>query len=387
MFMKWTLSKQTAFIISILFLYGCFPGNKKIARDKNPHTIFVFGGDIHKVFVRYVAELTDKPSPKICYVPTASADNEDNIAYWNSICRSLSLESHVLKVWVNSEFDTIPFEETLLNMDAIVVGGGNTLNMLGIWNAQGIDEVMRKALDKGIILAGGSAGSICWFDQGVSDSRPGKLSIVEGLGFLPYSNCPHYSSKNKQELYHDLMVKGEIGAGYASDDFSGILFRDGEFVEAVSKNEFNDSYYVYAEKGEIHSEKLNTRYLVSKDALGEEDYRTVMVNKSLSEYLESGESNFVMKEFENHIKKYYAAPDEFDQVQIEKVFIYKDTLIGVVNKIKKYDFHIVSLFYRADVDSDWVSIGDDLGDTVVEAEISFREKADIYIAAKRNRPL
>ena len=111
-------------------------------------------------------------------MPTASADNSDDIAYFNNICKYLSIEPYVLRVWISSEHADKSFEDILLDMDAIIIGGGNTLNMLGIWQAQEIDKVLGKALEKGIVLAGGSAGSICWFQNGVSDSRPITLSSV-----------------------------------------------------------------------------------------------------------------------------------------------------------------------------------------------------------------
>jgi dipeptidase E len=98
-------------------------------------------------------------------VPTGSADNANNIIYWYDLCHDLPIEPYVLNVWVSSFYDPQSFEEILLGMDAIIVGGGNTLNMLAIWKAQGIDAALQKALQKGIILAGGSAGSICWFEK------------------------------------------------------------------------------------------------------------------------------------------------------------------------------------------------------------------------------
>lgn len=96
----------------------------------------------------------------------------------------MQLDTLVVEVWVSSSPHNISFEEALPHSDAIVVGGGgkNTLNMLRMWRAQEIDKILEKALQRGIILSGGSAGSRCWFDQGVSDSRPERLSVMEGLG-------------------------------------------------------------------------------------------------------------------------------------------------------------------------------------------------------------
>ncbi|OFY28892.1 MAG: hypothetical protein A2X09_12810, partial [Bacteroidetes bacterium GWF2_43_11] len=223
--------------------------------EKN-ETIFVWGGDISLKFVQYVADLTKKENPKICYLPTASADNLDNIKYWSNICKMLKIDTIILKVWVSSSEKNQSFEDILLNSDAIVVGGGNTLNMLGIWKAQGIDTILQKALKKGIILSGGSAGSICWFQNGISDSRPVNLSLVNGLGYLPYSNCPHYSDGNRRNLYHQMIINRKISTGYASDERSGVLFKNGKAVEFVSQSDKQNSYFVYIEKGTVQSKMI-----------------------------------------------------------------------------------------------------------------------------------
>ncbi len=127
--------------------------------QKPQQRIFVFGGDVESKFAEYVCDLVGKPEPRICYLPTASADHPDNIRHWEFICKNLGIEPHVLRVWIDSGSET-SFEELLLGMDAIVVGGGNTLNMLGIWKSQGIDEILHEALKRGIVLSGGSAGSL-----------------------------------------------------------------------------------------------------------------------------------------------------------------------------------------------------------------------------------
>jgi len=142
------------------------------------------------------------------------------------------VDPFVQKVWISSYNQKTSFEETLLTMDAIVVGGGNTLNMMSIWKAQGIDTVLEKALEKGIVLAGGSAGSLCWFENGTTDSRPKELTIVEGLGFLPYSHSPHYDSEEyRRPLYHKNIENGIFKPGYAMDNKAGIIFKNGKAVE------------------------------------------------------------------------------------------------------------------------------------------------------------
>lgn len=136
-------------MVALVALFaGLFATN---AQDRR---IFVWGGDIDLKFTRYVVHLTGKEKPRICYVPTASGDHPDNINYWSRICHTLDIDTLVLRVWVSTFPENPSFKEQLLGADAIVVGGGNTLNMMGIWKAQGIDKLLAEALRRGIVLAG-----------------------------------------------------------------------------------------------------------------------------------------------------------------------------------------------------------------------------------------
>jgi len=149
-----------------------------------------------------------------------------------------------------------------MQMDAIIVGGGNALNMIAIWKAQGIDTVIAKAYKKGIILAGGSAGSLCWFTNGISDSRPQKLSIVQGLVCINASHCTHFSGeKERKPLYESYILRNEISSGYACDDLAGILFQNEKFVKAVSLDKDNNVYYVSVNKGQIDENKLDAEII------------------------------------------------------------------------------------------------------------------------------
>jgi dipeptidase E len=225
-------------------------------------TIFAFGGDWNKDFIRYIGGLTKKDRPKICFLPTASADNPYAIGYWYEMCVNLPVEPSVLRTFINSSPGQKSFEETLLSVDAILVGGGNTLNMIAIWKGQGIDTVLKKAYEKGIVLAGGSAGSLCWFNSGLSDSRPQKLSIVECLGFINASHCPHYSSEEtRRPLYLKYIQQGELPPGYACDNLAGMLFQNGQFVKAVTLDKTNRAYFVSFKNGKIEEQDLHAELL------------------------------------------------------------------------------------------------------------------------------
>jgi len=231
--------------------------NSDVIDQQIEKTIFVYGNGLDEVFIRLVADLTHKRNPKICFFPTAAADDERAIGYWYRLCEDLPVNPAVLQTFISSSPDQKTFEEQILDSDAIIVGGGNTLNMIAIWKAQGIDSVLRKAYDKGIILAGGSAGSLCWFTGGYTDSRPKELSLMECLGFLDYSHSPHYNGEPaRKPLYHQAILEGKLKPGYACDDNAGLLFINGKMVRSVSINSRNNNYFVSVKDGKVYEEML-----------------------------------------------------------------------------------------------------------------------------------
>lgn len=222
-------------------------------------TLFVYGGQINLSFVRYAVKLAGKVNPKVCFLPTASGDNASYIQFFYELCNELEVpvQPFVQGVWISSYSQERSFEEILTTMDVIIVGGGNTLNMMAIWKAQVIDKALKKAYDNGTILAGGSAGSLCWFNGGTTDSRPGTLTVVEGLKFMDYSHCPHYHSEvSRRPIYHENIRKGVLTAGYACDDLAGIVFRNEEVDHAVTLDGFNNSYFLYRKDNQVVEEKL-----------------------------------------------------------------------------------------------------------------------------------
>ncbi len=382
--------KQRTFSLLIVLLFT-FVGIESLKAQQNTNkqdeTIFAFGGDINEKFIEYTKELTKKPNPKILFIPTASADNVDDIKLWNYFCKKLSIEPYVLKVWIVSKKTPKSFEEIILDMDAIVVGGGNTANMMGIWKAQGIDIVLRKALKKGIILAGGSAGSLCWFENGTSDCRPIQLSIVDGLGFLPYSHCPHYSEEGRKELYFQEMKSKRIKSGYASDNLSGVLFKNGKFVEAVSINDNNNSYFVKLEKGVIKETKLKSEILLRKNALPEGSYSSQFIKKKINDLIDSDDSSSPISAYVSEMKTLKLNKDSISEsernrvlnISIEKVFIFNNKIAGVVNNAYLNSFGY-GMWYFYNCNGIWTSMGEDIGGaTVFESEITFREKAETII--------
>jgi dipeptidase E len=218
--------------------------------------ILIAGGDYNPMFIRYMATLTGKPRPRLCYLPTASADNPGGIIKWYEDCSGLDVVPFVQKSFINSYEQTQTFAEVLLSMDGIVVSGGNTLNQQVIWKAQGIDTVLRDAWNRGIVLGGASAGSLCWFEEGTTDSRPKDLSTVQCLGFLPGSHCPHYDKEApRRPLYLKLVGSGGLKPGYACDNDAGIYFEGTDVKRVVASRAGARVFYV-SRVGDTAVEKL-----------------------------------------------------------------------------------------------------------------------------------
>jgi peptidase E len=214
--------------------------------------ILIAGGGFGTAFIRYMASLTGRPRPKICYLPTASADSQSGIVSWYRSCAPLNVEPFVQESFIASTRQNKDWDEVFLSMDAIVASGGNTLNQQAIWKAQGIDVVLKKAWDRGIVLGGASAGSLCWFEEGTTDSRPKELSVVKCLGFLKGSHSPHYDREpGRRPLYQKLIGSGELKPGYACDNDAGIYFEDNEVKRVVATRADAKVYYVSVVNGKV----------------------------------------------------------------------------------------------------------------------------------------
>jgi peptidase E len=215
--------------------------------------ILIAGGGFNEAFIRYMAQLTGKPRPKLLYLPTASADSESGIITWYRNCAALNVTPSVQISFIASTSQNRSWEEVFLSVDGIVCSGGNTLNQQAIWKAQGIDEVLRKAWDRGIVLGGASAGSLCWFEHGTTDSRPKELTKVDCLGFLNGSHSPHYDREpGRRPLYQKMILSGEMKPGYACDNDAGIYFEDNTVKRVVSTRAEAKVYYVSVVNGKIN---------------------------------------------------------------------------------------------------------------------------------------
>jgi len=207
---------------------------------------------------RYILSCSGKVNPKICYIPTASGDSDICISWFYDFFNKMECQPSHLSLFKPPSRD---IEAFLLDKDIIYVGGGNTKNLLTLWKEWGIDKAMKKALEKGIVLAGISAGSICWFEEGLTDSFGDCLEPLECLGFLKGSNCPHYDSEPKRRpAYQKLIASGKMLPGIAADDGVAIHYLDDRIFKIISSHPGKHAYEVRFE-GELIESKIQAEYL------------------------------------------------------------------------------------------------------------------------------
>ncbi len=209
----------------------------------------------------YILKQANKAKPKICFIPTASGDADNYIKRFYDFFSEHDCHPSHLSLFSPPTRD---LERFILQQDIIYVGGGNTKNLLALWKEWDLDRILKKAWNEGVILAGISAGAICWFEEGVTDSFGDGLAPIKCLGFLNGSCCPHYDGEaDRRPGYQQLVASGNIQAGLALDDGVAVHYKELEMSNVVSSRPGAKAYYVHGEKNVIESE-LPTIYLGSK---------------------------------------------------------------------------------------------------------------------------
>lgn len=201
---------------------------------------------------RYILRQSAKPRPRVCFVPTASAESLQRVVDFYGTFSALPCVPSWLSLF---DLPTADLEGFLLSMDVILVGGGNTRSMLALWREWKLDTIFRKAHDNGVILSGSSAGANCWFEECTTDSIPGELTVLSCLGYLAGSFTPHYDVEaNRRPSLHRLLQGGQIKPGYAADNDVAMHFVDGQLKSAVSSRESAHAYRVGMGAGEVIEE-------------------------------------------------------------------------------------------------------------------------------------
>lgn len=185
-------------------------------------------GEIPSQLDQYILSLVGKEKPKVCYLSTATGDSTEIIERFHNAKLSAYL-THFPLFKVEKGWRT-----KLLEQDIIYVGGGNTRSMLALWREWGIDDILHECYQRGIILCGMSAGAICWFDYGITDSDPEAYSIIKGLGFLNGLGAAHFVNHDeKYELFESFANQNTDVTCYGLSDYAALHFVDGNAINAI----------------------------------------------------------------------------------------------------------------------------------------------------------
>jgi len=185
-----------------------------------------------RAIVRHLLELTGVENPRVCLLPTASGDPQASISdFYSVLDRFECLPTHVSLFRLEREW--VDLRAHLLEQDLVYAAGGSMLNLIAIWRAHGLAEIMHDVWEAGVLLAGQSAGAMCWFEHGITSSA-GQPRAAEGLGLLPGTLCVHYARDPGRRILLLHEIEGGLPAGYGIDDGAGLLFEGTKPVEAFA---------------------------------------------------------------------------------------------------------------------------------------------------------
>jgi peptidase E len=208
---------------------------------------------------RYVLAATGKARPRVCFVPTAAGDAAGYVDRFAEAFPEELCERTWLSLFSRKVDDLAAF---LGEQDLVYVGGGNTVNLLAVWRAQGLDRVLPEVLAAGTIFCGVSAGALCWFERGITDSySPDLKPLTNGLGLLPGAFCPHYDSDWRRPDQFDDFVQDYGGPALAAEDGVALHFVDGAMVRAVTSRPNARAYRIEPADGGVRVETIEPEYL------------------------------------------------------------------------------------------------------------------------------
>ena len=183
-----------------------------------------------------IVGLAESPRPKVCLLPTASGDPHEQIARFRRAFAERDCVPHVISLFRLGE-NPVDLREELLSQDVIYAGGGSMLNLIAVWRAHGLDEIMRECWREGVLIVGQSAGAMCWFAGGITSSS-GEPTVASGFGLLPGSICVHYLTEPvRRRRFLRAITAGDLEPGLGLEDQTGALFEGTELTETVTARE------------------------------------------------------------------------------------------------------------------------------------------------------
>ena len=203
------------------------------------------------VIEKYILDQSDKEKPNICFIPTATGDNEAyKVNYYSTFSKLNCSPVHL------DFFKRTPdLEELIKQQDVIFVGGGNTKSMLAVWKDWGLDLILKEAYERGVIMCGVSAGAICWFEEGVTDSWAEELKVMDCLGFVKGACCPHYDEEpQRRPSLSKFLTEGVMQSCYAVDGGCALHIENEQEYKAVVFAKDKNAYCVDLENNQVKEE-------------------------------------------------------------------------------------------------------------------------------------
>lgn len=208
----------------------------------------------------YVLALAGRRRPKVCFVPTAGGDHPWFIERFERAFAGRRARTSHLALFQRDGSD---LAERLLDQDVIYVGGGNVANMMAVWRVHGVDRILATAWKRGIVLAGVSAGALCWFVGGTTDSfGPALAPFRDGLALLPGTVCPHYDGEARRRPVYHALVRAGLPGGIGLDDGAAAHYVGTRLVEIVTSRPSARAYEVARVRGRVVETELPVRRLV-----------------------------------------------------------------------------------------------------------------------------
>ena len=211
------------------------------------------------IIEKYILKQTKKKNPNICFIPTATGDNEAyKVNYYSTFTNLDCCPSHL------DFFKRTPdLNELILNQDAIFVGGGNTKSMLAVWREWGLDKILKKAYLNGTVMSGVSAGAICWFQKGITDSWASNLKMMPCLNFIKGTCCPHYDEEpERKPAVKNFLLRNKVKNVYAVDGGAALHIKDEKIFKSIIFKKNKSSYLVDVKKKNINEKSFKKIILI-----------------------------------------------------------------------------------------------------------------------------
>ena len=201
------------------------------------------------IIEKYIVNQSSAEKPNVCFIPTASAEDKAyTVNFYTAFCQLNCIPMHI------NFFQRTPRLDSIINkQDIIYIGGGNTKSMLAVWREWKLDKLLFKAYNKGAILCGVSAGAICWFEKGVTDSWASNLNVMDCLGFVGGCCCPHYNGEiDRKPSVEKFLMDNKIDSCFALDDGAALHYKNGKIYATVSFSKNANAYEVNLKEGKVH---------------------------------------------------------------------------------------------------------------------------------------